>query len=53
MLVDGAITYVLCNDLGFSFASSDLWKGLKSSSRPSFWYLTDRIQVDEFRLFYC
>ena len=28
MLVDGAITYILCNDLGFSFASSDLWKGL-------------------------
>ena len=22
MLVDGAITYIICNDLGFSFASS-------------------------------
>ena len=26
-LVDRAITYILCNDLGFSVASLDLWKG--------------------------
>ena len=33
MLVDGAITYILCNDLGFSFASSNLWKGIVNPSQ--------------------
>ena len=28
MLVDGAITNILCNDLSFSFTSLDQWKGL-------------------------